>query len=273
MIDLHTHTTASDGSLTPTQIVKRAKDIGIKYLGITDHDTINGVKEALEVGKKIGVNVIPGVELGTDYNNIETHILGYFNKNNYENIKQYFDWILKKRNQRNIELINNLNREGYKITIEEVLNKANGGTPGRPHIAQILVEKGYAKDIKETFKKILLNEKIFIKREKTTPESAIKEILKCGGIPVFAHPVYLDMDNKFEKALNLFISYGLKGIEVYHSDHKKIHENKYLRYAKKHNLLVTGGSDFHGENKDNVKLGGVKVDKNNIAAFLEELGI
>jgi len=271
MIDLHTHTTASDGSLTPKEIVLKAKQIGITILGITDHDTINGVEKAIKIGRENGIKIIPGVELGTDYNNFETHILGYFNENNYKNIKDYFDWILEKRYLRNLQMIQNLQNANFDITIEEVLKKADGGTPGRPHIAQLLVEKGYANSIGETFNKILLRKDIFIKREKTTSESAIKAILKAGGIPVFAHPIYLDKENKFEEALKNFISYGLQGIEVFHSDHTKRHTKKYIKSAKVNNLLITGGSDFHGENKDGVLLGGVKVDNELVEAFIKKI--
>jgi len=271
MIDLHTHTTASDGSLTPKEVVLKAKQIGITVLGITDHDTINGIEEAVKIGREKGIKIIPGVELGTDYNDFETHILGYFNESDYKNVKEYFNWILEKRNLRNLQMIKNLQKANFKITIEEVLQKANGGTPGRPHIAQLLVEKGYADNISETFNKILLRKDIFVKREKNTPESAIKAILKAGGIPVFAHPVYLDNENKFEKALSLFISYGLQGIEVFHSDHKKEHVKKYIESAKANNLLITGGSDFHGANKDGVKLGAVKVDSKLVEPFIKRI--
>ncbi|MBN2852022.1 MAG: PHP domain-containing protein [Clostridia bacterium] len=272
MIDLHTHTTASDGSLTPEQLVKKAKLLGITHLGITDHDSINGVGDALSAGEKYGVTIVPGVELGTDYLKTETHILGYFNKQNYMNIKPYFDWILEKRDQRNLQLIENLQHAGFSVSIEEVMKKADGGTPGRPHIAQLLIEKGYVMNIDDAFSSILLREDIYVKREKTTPKSAIQEIVKAGGIPVLAHPVYLDMENEFENALTLFISYGLKGIEVYHSDHKKEHEDKYMSAANKYHLLMTGGSDYHGDNKDKVILGGVKVPEHLVFDLLQALG-
>ncbi len=271
MIDLHVHTTASDGSLSPALIVKEAANLGITHLGIADHDTVNGIEEALKVGKKYGVTIIPAVELGTDYEEMETHILGYFRPDNYKNINHYFDWILQKRFQRNEQMIKNLQYAGFEITIEEVMKKANGGTPGRPHIAKILIEKGYCNDISDAFNKILLRKDIYIKREKTTPESAIKEILKAGGIPVLAHPVYLEESGLFEKALSLFLTYGLKGIEVYHCDHKEHHEKKYKEVAIKNKLLMTGGSDFHGENKEGVELGSVKVPNELVINLIKEL--
>ncbi|MCK5812031.1 MAG: PHP domain-containing protein [Clostridiales bacterium] len=271
MIDLHVHTTASDGSLSPALVVKEAARLGITHLGIADHDTVNGIKEALDAGKLYGVNIIPAVELGTDYEGMETHILGYFRPDNYMNINHYFKWILQKRFYRNEQMIKNLQNAGFSITIEEVMKKANKGTPGRPHIAKILIEKGYCNDINDAFNKILLREDIYIKREKTSPKSAIKEILKAGGIPVVAHPVYLEESNLFEKTISLFLTYGLKGIEVYHCDHKVYHEKKYAKVAKKYKLLMTGGSDFHGENKEGVELGSVNVPDELVIELLKEL--
>ena len=255
MIDLHMHTTASDGSLTPRQLVEASIEKNLLAIAITDHDTINGVEEGLEVGKELGIGMVPGVEFGTDYMDTETHILGYFSVGNYMGIKKYFDWILNKRHERNGLMIKNLNAAGYDITIEEMYEKADGGTPGRPHMAKCLIEKGYAADVNETFNKILLRNDIFVPREKTSPESVISEILHNHGVPVLAHPVYLDEVNLFETAMNEFMGMGLTGIEIIHSDHSISDTEKYIEFAKKNNLIMTGGSDFHGANKDNAHIG------------------
>ncbi len=255
MIDLHLHTTASDGSLTPGQLVKTAAKKNLTAIAITDHDTINGVAEGLATGNKYGVEVVPGVEFGTDYKKTETHILGYFSKENYLGIKKYFDWILEKRHERNKLMISNLNAAGYEVTVEEMYKKADGGTPGRPHLAKCLIEKGYATDVNETFNKILLRKDIFVPREKTTPASVIKEISDNKGVSVLAHPVYLDDDDLFETAIIEFMEMGLTGIEVYHTDHRDSDTKKYIEFAKKNNMIMTGGSDFHGANKDNAFMG------------------
>jgi len=255
MVDLHIHTTASDGSLTPGQVVEEAALKQLAAIAVTDHDTINGVEEGLAAGKKFNIKVVPGVEFGVDYLVKETHILGYFSEENYLGIKQYFDWILEKRHERNRMLINNLNNAGYEITIEEMYKKAGGGTPGRPHLAKCLIEKGYAANVNETFDKILLRKDIYVPREKTSPESVISEILNNKGIPVIAHPVYLDEEGMFDTALREFMELGLKGIEVIHSDHSARDTGKYMKFAMDNDLIMTGGSDFHGANKDNAFIG------------------
>ncbi len=267
MVDLHIHTTASDGSLTSEQVVLAAAKRKLKAVAITDHDTINGVAKGLVAGEQHGVAVVPGVEFGVDYKVKETHILGYFSKENYMGIKQYFDWILEKRHERNRMLISNLNKAGYEITIEEMYKKADGGTPGRPHLAKCLIEKGYAANVNETFNKILLRKDIYVPREKTSPESVISEILNKKGVPVLAHPVYLDKEGMFETAIGEFMELGLSGIEVIHSDHSEADSHKYMSFAKKNNLIMTGGSDFHGANKDNAYIGKPCVDDK----FFDEL--
>lgn len=255
IVDLHIHTTASDGSLTPAQVVGEAAEKGLLAIAITDHDTINGVAEGLAAGKNQGVHVIPGVEFGVDYKVKGTHILGYFSEENYMGIKSYFDWILEKRNERNHMLIKNLNKAGYDITVEEMYKKADGGTPGRPHLAKCLIEKGYAANVNEAFDNILLRKDIYVPRKKTTPKSVITEILEKKGIPVLAHPVYLDSEGMFETAIEELMNLGLKGIEVIHSDHSGADTEKYIKFAKENNLIMTGGSDFHGANKDNAIMG------------------
>lgn len=271
MVDLHAHTKASDGSLSPSELVEKADSLGLIAIGITDHDTISGLAEAFKTGKTLDIEVVAGVELGVDYEGNETHILGYFSEENYKKISSYFDWILEKRHERNRMLINNLNKAGYDVTFEQMYVKAAGGTPGRPHLAKCLIEKGYAEDVNEAFEKILLRKDIFIPREKTKPESAISEILKNGGVPVLAHPVYMDQEGLFEKTLKHFIDMGLRGIEAFHSDHTETDTDKYLIAAKEYKLIVTGGSDFHGANKDNAFLGQPPVDDRYYHSLLEVL--
>jgi predicted metal-dependent phosphoesterase TrpH len=255
MVDLHTHTTASDGSLSPEQLVEKADSMGLFAVGITDHDTIDGVEAAIKAGDGRKIEVVAGVELGVDYEVRETHILGYFSHTNYNRIRGYFEWILEKRHERNKKLIENLNRKGFEVTLEEMYEKADGGTPGRPHLAKCLIEKGYASDVNEVFDKILLHRDIYVPREKTRPESAIGEIVKNKGIAVLAHPVYMDREGMFEKTLPLFVEMGLGGIEAFHTDHGDSDSAKYLKAASQYGLIVTGGSDFHGANKDNAYLG------------------
>lgn len=262
MVDLHIHTTASDGSLTPEQVVAKASVKKLKAIAITDHDTINGVSKALTAAKKHSIIVVPGVEFGVDYKVKETHILGYFSPENYMGINRYFEWILEKRHERNRQLIKNLNRAGYEVTLQEMYEKADGGTPGRPHLAKCLIEKGYAKTVNETFDRILLTKEIYVPREKTSPGSVITEILNNKGVPVLAHPVYLDKAGMFETAIREFMGFGLLGIEVIHTDHSEADIIKYKKFAYDNGLIMTGGSDFHGANKDNAFIGLPEVNDN-----------
>jgi hypothetical protein len=257
--------------MTPAGIVGKAVELGLSAIAVTDHDTVDGVEEALEAGEKAGIPVVPGVEIGVDHESRELHILGYFPESSYSGIRGYFGWILKKRDERNTILVANLNRAGFDVSIEEMYEKAAGGTPGRPHLAACLVEKGYAGDIGEAFDNILLRDDIFVPREKTGPENAVAEILENNGIPVFAHPVYEDRGGMFEKTAAALVEMGVKGIEVFHTDHEAEDTAKYLEYAKRNNLVITGGSDFHGANKEDAALGRPPVDDIYHRLLLERL--
>lgn len=272
MIDLHIHTTASDGSFSPSEIVKKATEIELKAIAITDHDTIAGVPEALAAARKYGLAVIPGVEIGVDFDSSDIHILGCFSEKTYSGMESYFDWILQKRDKRNQQLVYNLKRAGFNISLEQMHEKAAGGTPGRPHLATCLVELGYATTIKDAFDNILLRKDIFVHREKTAPADAIGEIIKNSGIPVFAHPVYEDRKGKFELTADALVDMGIMGIEVFHSDHTQEDTQKYLKYAQTNKLLITGGSDFHGENKEDAELGRPNVAKKYYHKLVERLG-
>lgn len=257
-VDLHTHSKASDGSLLPKELVQSASQKNIAYLSLTDHDTVKGIKEAIEECEKENIKFIPGVEFGTDYNGTEIHILGYFNNVNYIYIDKFFEEVLTKRKKRNLKLIDNLNNSGFDISYEDILEKSTG-TIGRVHIGLVLIEKGYVKNMSEAFSKILKRKDIHVKREKMTPKMAIDIILGAKGIPVVAHPVYFDNDGLFDDIMKELLRSNIKGVEAYHSDHNKENEAKYIAYAKEHNLLVTGGSDFHGTNKDNAILGSCNI--------------
>lgn len=255
-IDLHTHSTASDGSTSPEELVRHAINSGLKAIALTDHDTIDGIESALKEGVKNHFPVIPGIEISLDYKK-ELHLLGYFNKENYKRIGITLDALKKSRALRNEKTVNKLNEIGIKITVEDVQKRSEGGVIGRPHIARTMVESGYADTIEEAFNKYLAFGKVaFFKKEKLTPKQGIKVILEAGGIPVLAHPVLLRMS---EYELDTFLEelslYGLKGIEAYYTENTRKDTDTLLRLADKHNLIVTGGSDFHGSFKPNIKIG------------------
>lgn len=256
-IDLHTHSLASDGSMSPAELVRHAKQKGLSAVAITDHDTVEGVKEALEEGKRIGIEVIPGIEISTNYKP-EMHILGYFiDKTEYVNVNKELTAIRKGREDRNKKIISKLNELDINITFDEVKKVALGDTIGRPHFARLLMEKGYVKTMQEAFDKYLGKGGLaYFRRAELEPADGIKLIKNAGGIPVLAHPVLLRMSyTELDNLLVELKKYGLAGIEAIYSENTKEETGHLLRLAIKHELLVTGGSDFHGTYKGRIELG------------------
>ena len=256
IIDLHTHTTASDGSLTPVELVRYAYNKGIAAIAVTDHDTMTGVESAAEEGKKLGIEVVPGVEISVDFKP-EMHLLGYFFNKGYESIFNILKELREKREQRNPKIIKKLNEMGFDITLSEAESLAMGGIVGRPHIARVMMNKGYVSSIAEAFDKYLASGRpAYFKKEKLNPEEGISVIAGAGGIPVLAHPVHLNMDfSQLDSLLGNLADKGLKGIEAYYTDNTEEQTMEFVRLADKHNLLVTGGSDFHGSFKTDIEIG------------------
>ena len=275
LIDLHTHSTASDGSLSPAELVRRAKQKGLSAIAITDHDTMDGVAEAMGEGKRIGVEVIAGVEISVDFEP-EMHMLGYFFGSGFGRLEKTLVRLRKDRDERNPKIINRLNRLGFDINMDEVEREARGEVAGRAHIAKILYEKGYVSSMEEAFDKYLSGGKpAYVKRDKLTPEQGIREIENSGGIPVLAHPIYLGFDlscaggagfsaglkrcgeglRQMDEVLHRLGGAGLKGLEAYYSDNSPEETENLLLLARRHNMLVTGGSDFHGRFREGVEIG------------------
>jgi hypothetical protein len=257
-IDLHAHTTASDGSLTPTQLVQLAKDSGLSALAVTDHDTVAGYAEAFEAGKKLGVEVVPAVEISGIWPTGTLHMLGYLVDPKSPELLAALNELLEGRNTRNPRIIANLNKLGMAITIEEAAAQAGGKVIGRPHIAKVLLAKGYVKTIQEAFDKYLAdNAPAFENKEVMKPADAIASIHAAGGLAVLAHPNWLKCpdDATIEKAVVDLKAAGIDGVEVWHSDHKEHEEQLFARLAAKHGLLTSGGSDFHGASKGDIRLG------------------
>lgn len=243
-IDLHLHSTASDGFLTPKQIVELAIKRNISVVSITDHDTVDGVQEALNFSEGKPITVIPGVELSTEYENQEIHILGYFieYKNTLFNnqLKILREYRLKRANR----IVQRLEQLGKRVDINRVLEIAGTGSVGRPHIAQAMVEKNYVSSIKDAFNRYLgIGKPAYIPRKKLSPEEAINMINENKGIPVLAHPGLLKNDSIIEK----LSCRGLKGLEVIHKEHDKDIIKKYFLKAETLGLIKTGGSDCHGQ--------------------------
>ena len=272
LIDMHTHTNYSDGDYSPTELIKLAKKQNIKILGITDHDTLEGIKN---VPKNIkGIKVIHGIELTAKVSKGRMHILGYNIDINNEELNDKMSWLKDKSTNSVISLIEQLKKD-YKIyfTHEEIKELINANhNLGRPDLARLLIKKGYVKTVQDAFDKYLIAayDKTRKVNKNLKPEECIKLILNSGGIPVLAHPHSLELDNKkLEILIRKMIKQGLKGIEVYHSDHTKEKEEFYLYLANKYKLLISGGSDYHGPiTKPDIFLG---LGKNNI--MIEDLSI
>lgn len=255
-IDLHTHTTASDGSMTPEELVRHAFYKGLAAVAVTDHDTLNGVEEALEEGKRLGIEVIAGVEISVSFTP-EMHLLGYFFHGNYSSILKTLEELREKREQRNPRIVNKLNELGFDITMSEVNSLAAGGIIGRPHIARAMIDKGYVASIEEAFDKYLASGRpAYFKKDKLTPAEGISEITRAGGVPALAHPIYLQLSTgRLDNLLEQLAGMGLKGIEAYYTENTAEQTAELLQLAQKHKLVVTGGSDFHGGFKPDIEIG------------------
>lgn len=247
--DLHTHSQASDGMNSPAENVRLAKEKGLSGLAITDHDTVAGVKEAMEEGARIGISVIPGVEISTRAKGKDIHILGYFLNTEDPLLLKRLGDLRATRDARNELIIGKLRALGISVTLEEVI--AGLGRPllpdeslGRPHIADTLVRKGYAADLRDAFDRYLAEGKPgYASQPRISPEEAMAWIREAGGAPVLAHPGLYGDDELVEEILKRGRPCGL---EVYHSDHGPDEEQRYLSMAAAHGLIATGGSDYHG---------------------------
>jgi len=256
-IDLHTHSTASDGTMTPSELIEYAMEKNLAAIAITDHDTVEGVQQVI---RNHAVNpyieVIPGIEISVEYEG-EMHILGYYIDVEHPLLNQTLERLREFRNRRNPKILEKLNQMGFSITLDEVAAKANGEIIGRPHIAAVMQEKGFVSSINEAFEKYLdVGKPAYVSRQRLTPREGIKLIKDAGGIAVLAHPVYLEKKGvEFEELLKRLIDDGLDGMECYYATYSKMEQDQYLALAAKYNLLVTGGSDFHGRNKPDIDLG------------------
>jgi 3',5'-nucleoside bisphosphate phosphatase len=260
LIDLHVHTSASDGTFSPREVVFLAHRQGLKAIAITDHDTIAGNESACEAGREVGVEVIPGVEISVEIEmpRRPIHILGYFIDHTSERLHSELTSLIRYREERNPQIIQRLNSLGVQITYEEVKTAAGPGTIGRPHVAQVLVQKGYVKDGDEAFKKYLRRgAPAYVEKKRLSPEEGITLIRDAGGIPVLAHPFTIEgmKVNALEAFILRFREYGIQGVEVYYSLHTSQQTSLLETIARKHSLLTTGGSDFHGDQKPKVFLG------------------
>lgn len=248
MIDLHLHTTASDGEYNPKDVIKLAKENGVDTVAIADHDTVAGLEEAIEEGKKIGVEVISAVELNANVEKGKMHILGYYMDYKDAEFVKAMESLKKDREDRNNEFIDEFHKQNVNITLEQVKKYAIGSIIAKPHFARALYDNGYIKDIEEAYTNYFnVPPMKNIKRQSITPKQAIELIKNAGGISVIAHPVTLKLDdNELDEKIKELKKYGLDGMECYNNIHTKEDIAKLKEIANKNNMLITAGSDFHG---------------------------
>jgi 3',5'-nucleoside bisphosphate phosphatase len=267
-IDLHTHTTASDGTHTPQQLVSRAAKLAVKVIAITDHDSTAGVAEAQAAGAQLGVEVIAGVEINTDVPGAEVHILGYFVNPGHAELNIELARIREGRIGRARTMAERLTAMGAPVRFERILEIAGEGSVGRPHVAQALLEVGHVATFGEAFAKYIGRDSpAYVERMKFTPMEACGLIRRAGGVPVLAHPVHFDKYGKIKSSFDLeamlaeTIAAGLLGIETYYPNYDAVTVEYLLGIARRHGLLVTGGTDFHGMRANEPDLGGVYVPR------------
>jgi hypothetical protein len=254
--DLHLHTIFSDGTYTPEELIAQVSKLGISAIAVVDHDTIDGVRPTIEIAKSEDIEVLPGIELTAEYDGLEIHILGYCLDYNRGDLKDTLDSLKKNRIERVYKIIDKLRNLGIKLNAQDVFDIAKKGTVGRLHIARALVKKGFVGSIFEVFHKYIGDKcPAYVCGFRFSPYEVIRLIKDVGGIPVLAHPYSLNRDDLIPQ----FIDYGLMGLEVYYPEHTQSMVNFYLNLAQKFNLLVTGGSDCHGDAKPEAKIGSVKI--------------
>lgn len=258
--DLHIHTYYSDSTFSPKEIIKIAKNKGLKALAITDHDNVEGIFEAQQEGERTGIEVIPGVELSVinkEHPDKDIHLLGYFIDYQNKNFLEVLEKFQQQRYFRVIEMVKKLNDCGVEITFEEVRKISGRGSLGKLHVAMVVYKNGRFNNLKEIFKKYLnYGCPAYVEKYHLEMEEAIEIIKNCRGIPVLAHPIY----SKCEEMVGNFVERGLMGVEVFHPEQNREDRRRLLQIAKKYNLLVTGGSDCHGLNKKETLIGKIKID-------------
>ena len=256
-IDLHTHSLKSDGAQTPADVVRTAYEAGLSAMALADHDNIEGVPEAMAEGERLGVEVIPAVELSAQ-SDTELHILGYFIDINNKRLNDAMAYALQVRDQRQEDTCRKLNEQGFAITMDELRQEAHGNPVlCRAHFAQIMVRKGYAASVQEAFSKYLsVGCYAYSNRQALTGPEAVSLIREAGGIAVAAHLHLIKMpDDQLKQYLKSLIPYGLDGVEGYYTDYTPDMEQSYRAMAKELGLVISGGTDYHGANKPHITIG------------------
>ena len=270
-IDLHIHTTASDGTFTPEEVVREASRLGLAAVAITDHDTAAGYARAAAEGEKRGLEVVPGIEISTKFRSA-VHILGYYIDVDSPALEEVLDWMHRDREERNVKLCAMLRASGVDIDIER-MHARFGDLVGRPHFAEIMIENGMARDMNDAFERLLnKNKPFFIPRQFLPIERSIEIIREAGGTAVLAHPFQYRLDDAaLRELIEHCMESGLEGMECRYSGYDAAQTAYLEALAAEYGLVRTGGSDFHGAIKGEIRLGEGKGGLNVPYAFLEEL--
>jgi len=274
MIDLHVHTSMSDGTFSPEEVVQVAQQKGLAAIAITDHDTVAGVRRGQTKGAELGIEVVSGVEISTEWPNGILHMLGYFVNAEDTALLTALDSLKKDRQERILKIVSKLNDHNVPVGADEVDQEAVGGVPGRPHVANLIMRKGHVATRQEAFDRYLgKGAPAYVEKKKLSPLEAMQLIANAGGVPVLAHPYSLDEPDarELEQILRRLMLTGLKGIEVYYPQHTAEQTDLFLHLAKKLDLAVTGGTDFHGANRPDVEIGVFPGGKTLPCSILEEL--
>lgn len=246
VVDLHTHTVCSDGTLPPAELVRLARQVGLEALGITDHDSVQGIAEASAEARLQGVTLVPGVELSSSVDGRELHLLGYFVDHTDARFVAKLAELAARREARARGIIDRLQGAGIDVTFERVRALAGSGSIGRPHVARALIEQGVVTTVAEAFDRYLSRGRPgYVPRAKFEPEEAIDVVIGAGGVPVLAHPLTTGDPDGVARHL---VDAGLMGLEVYYSEYDHSTQRRLLRIADSLGLIATGGSDFHGPN-------------------------
>lgn len=258
-VDLHVHSTASDGTMTPSQVVELAVSKNLTAIALTDHDTIDGVEEAIQTAALFNnsIEIISGIELSVAYKEKDIHILGLFVDHKNNEFILELEKARKKRDHRNIKMVENLANAGIDITIDKLKAMAADSVLTRAHFGKYLMAKGYVKSIKDAFDIYLGDDSpYYVQREYLSPKEGIELIHKAGGLAILAHPlIYKYSLKEVEILVDYLYDCNIDGIEIIHSSNTGLDEGHLRRFANKHNLLYSGGSDFHGDNKPNLSIG------------------
>lgn len=273
MIDMHVHSSASDGTFAPSDLLAEAKKAGLCAMALTDHDTMDGIEEAQQAANELGIELVPGVEISTEYNGREIHVLGYYVSQESPRLKAMLEEFRDFRVTRNVRMVERLREEGFSITMEQLREKFPDSVLTRAHMSRFLCDTGQLPDTRTAFSKYLgENCCCYIDRPRISPADAVELIREAGGLAVLAHPVLCNLpDEELLEMIAEMKQAGMCGLEAVYSENTADDEAHMKKLAEEFDLCVTGGSDFHGKNKPDIQLGKGKGNLHIPYAYLQSL--